>query len=70
MPEELARVIRPAGAAIAAGPGITGQLSTLTRAEGLTQVTYKGMPLYFFITDVKVGDVTGVGKTNWALAKP
>jgi predicted lipoprotein with Yx(FWY)xxD motif len=60
----------PPGTAIAAGSGITGQLSTLTRAEGLTQVTYKGMPLYFFITDVKVGDVTGVGKTNWALAKP
>jgi predicted lipoprotein with Yx(FWY)xxD motif len=59
-----------AGTAIAAGPGITGQLSTFTRTEGLTQVTYKGMPLYFFITDVKVGDTTGVGKSNWELAKP
>jgi predicted lipoprotein with Yx(FWY)xxD motif len=60
----------PPNTAIAAGPGITGQLSTINRAEGLTQVTYKGMPLYFFINDAKVGDTTGAGKTNWALAKP
>lgn len=57
------------GTAVAAGPGITGQLSTISRADGVTQVTYKSLPLYFFHTDVAVGDVTGV-YTNWELAKP
>jgi predicted lipoprotein with Yx(FWY)xxD motif len=58
------------GTAIAAGPGITGQLSTITRADGLTQVTYKGLPLYFWFKDVAVGDVNGVTIANWELAKP
>jgi predicted lipoprotein with Yx(FWY)xxD motif len=58
------------GTAIAAGPGIKGQLSTISRADGATQVTYNGMPLYFFIKDVAVGDVTGAAIANWALAKP
>lgn len=59
-----------AGTAIVAGPGITGQLSTITRADGPTQVTYKGLPLYFWYKDVAVGDVTGITIANWALAKP
>ena len=59
-----------AGTSIAAGPGITGQVSTITRADGLTQVAYKGMPLYFWFKDVKVGDVTGASVANWALVKP
>jgi predicted lipoprotein with Yx(FWY)xxD motif len=59
-----------AGTAIAAGPGITGQLTTISRADGVTQVTYKGMPLYFFFKDVAVGDVAGAAVANWALAKP
>ena len=58
-----------AGTTIAAGSGITGQLSTISRADGVTQVTYKGLPLYFYYKDVAVGDVTGV-YTNWELAKP
>jgi predicted lipoprotein with Yx(FWY)xxD motif len=36
----------------------------------LTQVAYKGMPLYFWFKDVKVGDVTGASVANWALVKP
>lgn len=59
-----------AGTSIAAGPGITGQLATISRPDGLTQVTYKGMPLYFFYKDVKVGDTTGANVANWGLAKP
>jgi predicted lipoprotein with Yx(FWY)xxD motif len=59
-----------AGTAIAAGPGITGQLATISRADGVTQVTYKGLPLYFFFKDVAVGDVAGATVANWALAKP
>lgn len=59
-----------AGSVIDAGPGITGQVSTITRADGLTQVTYKGFPLYFYYKDVAVGDTTGAAVSNWALAKP
>jgi predicted lipoprotein with Yx(FWY)xxD motif len=58
-----------AGTKIAAGPGINGELSTISRADGVTQVAYKGLPLYFYFKDVAVGDVTGV-YTNWELAKP
>ena len=58
------------GTTIDAGPGITGQVSTITRPDGLTQVTYKGSPLYFYYKDVAVGDTTGAGISNWALAKP
>jgi predicted lipoprotein with Yx(FWY)xxD motif len=60
----------PAGTTIAAGSGITGQLSTITRADGVIQVTYKGLPLYFWFKDVAVGDVTGTSIANWELAKP
>jgi hypothetical protein len=36
-------------------------LGTTTRADGTTQVTYAGHPLYRFISDQKAGDVTGQG---------
>lgn len=41
------------------GPGMTGQLGTITRADGSLQVTYKGLPLYFFHSDSKPGDTKG-----------
>ncbi len=47
-----------------AGAGVTGQLGTLTRADGTTQVTYAGMPLYYWQGDAKAGDVTGDG-VDW-----
>lgn len=50
-----------AGEALAAGDGVTGVLSTFTRADGSTQVTFDGRPVYYFIGDQKAGDVTGQG---------
>jgi predicted lipoprotein with Yx(FWY)xxD motif len=50
------------------GPGVTGQLGTITRSDGSLQVTYKGMPLYFFHSDSKAGDTKG-NYTGWSLVK-
>jgi predicted lipoprotein with Yx(FWY)xxD motif len=36
-------------------------LGTTHRADGTTEVTYAGHPLYYFISDKKPGDVTGQG---------
>jgi predicted lipoprotein with Yx(FWY)xxD motif len=41
--------------------GSVGSLGTIKRPGGITQVTYKGMPLYTFVGDQKPGDVKGQG---------
>lgn len=46
-----------------------GQLGTITRADRSLQVTYKGLPLYFFDGDTKAGDTKG-NYTGWSLVKP
>jgi predicted lipoprotein with Yx(FWY)xxD motif len=44
------------------GAGVSAPLlGTTTRADGTTQVTYAGHPLYLFLSDMKAGDVTGQG---------
>jgi len=48
---------------------ITGTLGTITRPDGTLQVTYNGMPLYFFVADKVPGDVTGNGQENFSVAK-
>lgn len=57
------------GATPTGGPGVTGQLGTITRADGSVQVTYKGLPLYFFHSDSNPGDTKG-SYTGWSLVKP
>jgi predicted lipoprotein with Yx(FWY)xxD motif len=60
----------PAGATPIAGTGVTGTLGTITRPDdGTLQVTYNGLPLYFFTGDSAPGDTNGV-YTNWAAVKP
>jgi predicted lipoprotein with Yx(FWY)xxD motif len=51
-----------------AGPGVTGKVGTLTRSDGTTQVTYAGLPLYYWQGDTKAGDVTGNGVEGFAVA--
>jgi predicted lipoprotein with Yx(FWY)xxD motif len=59
-----------AGVTPKAGPGVTGTLGTIKRADdGVTQVTYNGLPLYFFSGDSKPGDSNGV-YPNWMSVKP
>ena len=58
-----------AGTTPTGGPGVTGQLGTIARADGSIQVTYKGLPLYFFHSDSKPGDTKG-NYTGWSLVKP
>jgi predicted lipoprotein with Yx(FWY)xxD motif len=48
-----------------------GDFGTITRPDGKKQTVYKGMPLYYFIKDVKPGDTNGQGfKDLWSVAKP
>ncbi|WP_409344708.1 plastocyanin/azurin family copper-binding protein [Paenibacillus sp. MBLB4367] len=44
---------------------------TITREDGTKQTTYKGMPLYYFVKDMKAGDATGQGVNNvWYVIDP
>ncbi len=42
-----------------AGYGVTGRLATAQRTDGSTQVTYNGMPLYYFAKDTAKGEIAG-----------
>ena len=59
-----------AGAAPSAGPGVKGTLGTITRADDSSlQVTYNGLPLYFYAGDKAAGDTNG-SYPNRNLVKP
>jgi predicted lipoprotein with Yx(FWY)xxD motif len=58
-------------AEVAAGTGVTGELGTVTRDDGTTQVTLGGNPLYYFANDTAAGDTNGQGLNDvWYLAAP
>ena len=60
-----------AAAELKAGPGVTGSLGKIKRADGVEQVTINGMPLYTYAADEKPGDVTGQGVgNNWFALAP
>ena len=59
-----------AGATPTGGTGVTGTLGTITREDdGTLQVTYNGLPLYFFKNDATPGDANGIYE-NWEAVKP
>jgi predicted lipoprotein with Yx(FWY)xxD motif len=58
-----------------AGTGVNAALlGTTRRADGTTEVTYGGHPLYYFIADKKAGDVAGQGLDSfggpWYVVSP
>ena len=57
------------GGAPTAGTGVSGKLATITRDDGGVQVTYNGLPLYFFSGDTAPGDSKGVYQ-NWEAVAP
>ena len=61
-----------AAAGATAGEGVMADLmGTITRADGTTQVTYNGWPLYYFANDAASGDTTGQGVGDvWYLVSP
>jgi predicted lipoprotein with Yx(FWY)xxD motif len=47
---------------VTAGEGLEADwLATAERRDGTTQVTYKGMPLYYYAGDTQPGDTNGQG---------
>lgn len=47
------------------------EVGEITRADGRKQSTYKGYPLYYYQSDVAIGDVKGDGVGGiWFVAKP
>jgi predicted lipoprotein with Yx(FWY)xxD motif len=57
-----------AGSQASGGSGVTGTFGTLTRADGTTQVTYLGNPLYYWKGDTKPTDTTGEGVNGFLVA--
>ena len=51
-----------------AGSGVTGTLGTFSRSDGGVQVTYNGLPLYYWQGDTKAGDTTGQGVNGFTVA--
>ncbi len=55
-----------------AGDGVDAALlGTTERTDGTTQVTYNGLPLYFFASDQSAGDTSGQGVGDvWYVVSP
>lgn len=52
-------------------PGIAGTFGFTTRKDNTCQVTYNGMPLYYYVKDRKPGDVNGQNVDNeWFVINP
>lgn len=61
------------GAPKAEGGALAAALGTTTRPEGTKQVTYKGHPLYYYVSDRQAGETGGQGLNSfgapwWALS--
>ncbi len=60
-----------AGQSPVAPAGLTGKLDTTARTDGTVQVTYNGMPLYYWVKDEQPGDILGQNVNNvWFVVNP
>ena len=60
-----------AGVLPLAGEGVDGDLGLIERADGGMQVSYDGVPLYYWIRDHVPGDATGEGVGDvWYVVSP
>jgi predicted lipoprotein with Yx(FWY)xxD motif/uncharacterized cupredoxin-like copper-binding protein len=51
--------------------GVSGELTTITRTDGTTQVAYNQIPLYYFAKDTQPGDTNGQGVGGvWFVVAP
>jgi predicted lipoprotein with Yx(FWY)xxD motif len=53
--------VTTSGSPVVHGAAMSADLGTIKRADGITQITYKGHPLYFFVKDKDSGDAYGEG---------
>jgi predicted lipoprotein with Yx(FWY)xxD motif len=51
----------PVTGPVTAGSGVSGTIGTITRADGSTQATYDGHPLYTYVGDTSPGQAKGNG---------
>lgn len=58
----------PAGALVQPS-GVSGTLGVMTRDDGTMQLTYNGMPLYYYAMDTNPGDANGVGMPGWSVVQ-
>ncbi len=62
------------GAVSVAGAAKRADIGTVRRADGSTQDTYAGHPLYYYVGDTKAGQANGQGLTDfgarWSLVTP
>lgn len=51
--------------------GVSGEVGTIERDDGTTQVTLEGLPLYTYVGDTGAGDVSGQGVQDvWWVVGP
>ncbi len=57
--------VTTSGAPKAEGGAQAADLGTITRADGTKQLTYKGHPLYYYVSDQQSGETTGQGVNSF-----
>jgi predicted lipoprotein with Yx(FWY)xxD motif len=55
---------------LTADPGVAGKIGTIKRPDGSLQVTYRGLPLYFYAGDTKPGDTNGEAVNGFTEVAP
>jgi predicted lipoprotein with Yx(FWY)xxD motif len=56
---------------VPAGAPLTARWSAIDRGLGMSQLVYKGRPLYTYVKDSRPGDATGEGVDGvWHIARP